>query len=79
MTHGIQDEMLRKSGQLICELRNQAGMTQEDLAFESGIDQSKISQIERLGPQVVSWRKFLSLVEALNCLAEVTLVQKEEQ
>lgn len=48
-------------------------MSQEDLAFSAGIDQSTLSKVERSGPQAISWGKLLSLAEALGCTVEITL------
>lgn len=69
----LQDEANRRFGNLLKETRQNAGMSQEDLAFSAGIDQSTLSKVERSGPQAISWGKLLSLAEALGCTVEITL------
>jgi len=79
-THGdTQDEANREAGGLIRQLRQSAGLSQEDLSFEANIDQSTLSKLERIGPQAVSWQKLFSLADALGCVVEVKLVPKDDR
>lgn len=67
-----QDEAFRRAGEEIKKLRVDSGRSQESISIESGIDQSNLSKVERLGPQVVSLAKLSRLAEALGCVVEVT-------
>jgi transcriptional regulator with XRE-family HTH domain len=46
-------------------------MSQEDVAFTAGVDQSKYSKVERLGPQVVSWAKLQAIAKAIGCTIDI--------
>ena len=70
-----QETALRRSGRAIRTIREKAGMSQEALSFEAGVDQSTISKVERLGPHVVSWQKLCSLVRELGCVVEISFVR----
>ena len=64
------------------ELRNRridAGMTQEDLAFEAGLDQSSLSKVERTGPRGVSWSRLEAVAMALNCKLRVSFEPETEE
>jgi transcriptional regulator with XRE-family HTH domain len=67
-----QHEFDRAAGAKLKELRQQAGMSQEDLSFSGNIDQSTLSKIERLGPAVISWSRFCGIVKALGYEVEIT-------
>ena len=67
-----QDEAWRTAGQRIRDARVAAGLSQEDLAIEADWDQSTLSKVERLGPQIVSTRKLEALAAALGCVVDVT-------
>lgn len=73
-----QEDANHANGARIREVRQKAGLSQEDLSFEANIDQSTLSKIERLGPQVVSWQKLFALADALGCIIEVKLTPKSD-
>lgn len=77
MTNSLQDKAFHKSGQRIRSLREKAQMTQEELSFAANIDQSTLSKLERIGPQVVSWQKLESVARALRCVVEVSFVPSD--
>lgn len=52
-------------GGIIAELRHSADMTQEDLAYESGIDRSFMSKLER-GETSISLITLVRLAETLG-------------
>jgi len=76
MTDNANETRLRDAGQTICDLRKKAGMSQEDLSFEINIDQSTLSKVERRGPHMISWAKFLALAHALDVDLEIVFHQK---
>lgn len=66
-----QDSEFAAAGARLKELRLKKNMSQEDVAFAAGVDQSTYSKVERLGPQVVSWAKLQSIAKALGCTIDV--------
>jgi transcriptional regulator with XRE-family HTH domain len=66
----------QEAGKRLREIRQKAGMSQEDVSFAAEIDQSALSKAERLGPQVVSWQKLFAIADALGCLVEVSFRPK---
>jgi transcriptional regulator with XRE-family HTH domain len=64
------------AGQKLRAIREKKGMTQEDLAFEAKMDQSKLSMIERLGPHVLSFAKLNDVAEALDCVIVIDFQSK---
>jgi len=41
------ERVVQKFGQRLAKLRNESGLTQEDMAFKVGVDRTYISLIER--------------------------------
>lgn len=75
-----QDDANRKAGESIRNLRMLRGMSQEELALKSGInDQSTISKLERNGPQILSWRQCMKVAEALDCIVQTSFVPIDER
>lgn len=71
-----QDTEFTAAGARLRELRLNKNMSQEDVAFAAGVDQSTYSKMERLGPQVVSWSKAQAVAKALGCT--ITIEFKKE-
>lgn len=71
-----QNEAFIEAGRRLRNFREQKGMSQEDLAFEAKMDQSNLSKVERLGPQIVSWTKLLTIADALGCVVEINFRAK---
>jgi hypothetical protein len=61
--------------ELNCKLAGKQlkGLSQEALAFKAGIDQSALSEIERLGPQRVSFNYLLRVTRELNAIVEINI------
>ncbi len=55
----------RKLGQRIKQLRKERNLTQEDLAFEAGVDRSYMGFIER-GEKNATLSRFMSICKKLN-------------
>jgi transcriptional regulator with XRE-family HTH domain len=66
-----QDDLDRAAGSALKALRQQSGLSQEDLATDANIDQSRLSKVERLGPSVIGWRRFCRIASALGMVVEV--------
>jgi transcriptional regulator with XRE-family HTH domain len=66
-----QEDLDRSTGEKLKELREQAGMSQEDLAFAAGIDQSGLSKLERIGPLAISWGRLCRIANVLGCEIEI--------
>jgi DNA-binding XRE family transcriptional regulator len=63
-------------GEVLRELRQKKGVTQEDLAFKSGYHSTYISQLER-GRKSPSLRAIMSLAGALNTSGSEILTRLE--
>ncbi|MEO5923045.1 MAG: helix-turn-helix transcriptional regulator [Bryobacteraceae bacterium] len=63
-------------GEVLRELRQKKGVTQEDLAFKSGYHSTYISQLER-GRKSPSLRAIMSLAGALNTSGSELLTRLE--
>jgi transcriptional regulator with XRE-family HTH domain len=74
-----QQDLYSEFGDELRNRRRNAGMTQEDLAFEAGLDQSSLSKVERTGPKSVSWSKLEAVASALNCKLRVSLEPEIEE
>ena len=61
----IKSETQTLFGQLVADLRRKADLTQEDLAYSSGIDRSFMSKLER-GENSISLPTLLRLAKALG-------------
>ena len=57
---------LKVLGERIREMRKVKNLTQEDLAYESGIDRSYIGGVER-GERNLSFNKLCQIAHALGC------------
>lgn len=68
----MQDDLDKAAGARLRDLRTAMGMSQEALSFAAEIDQSTLSKVERLGPRVVGWTRFCSILKALGYEAEVS-------
>ena len=71
-----QEEDFKAAGEAIRKIREAQGRSQEDIAFEVGMDQSTLSKMERLGPPAISWSKFIKVAQALGCTIQVSLKPK---
>jgi transcriptional regulator with XRE-family HTH domain len=59
------------AGNQLRTLREQKGLSQEKLAIEAGVDQSGLSKIERIGPQLSNWGRLIRIAQALDCTIEI--------
>jgi transcriptional regulator with XRE-family HTH domain len=75
----MQDELDKKAGAAIRDIRKKLGRSQEDVSIEVDMDQSTLSKVERLGPAGLGWKRFCDVVQALGYEAEVVFhpVQKK--
>jgi transcriptional regulator with XRE-family HTH domain len=73
----VTEESLKQAGAQLRRIREARNKSQEDVAFASTVDQSTYSKIERLGPQVVSWPKFLRILDALDLDIEVSFKSRK--
>jgi transcriptional regulator with XRE-family HTH domain len=69
----MQDDLDKKAGAALRDIRTKLGRSQEDISIEIDLDQSTLSKVERLGPAAVSWKRFCDVVKALGYEAEVVL------
>ncbi len=67
----MQDDLDKKAGAALRDIRTKLGRSQEDVSIEIDLDQSTLSKVERLGPAAVGWRRFCEIVNALGYEAEV--------
>ena len=65
-------------GVVIRRLRKERGLSQEDVAFESGVDRSFLSHIER-GLQQPSISILFRIAEALGTPASAILAEAEKE
>lgn len=72
-----QEAANRDAGTKLKDLRVESGMSQEDLSFAVDLDQSVLSRVERLGPQMVSWGKVFALAGTLNCIVEIKFRKRD--
>ena len=75
----MQDDLDKKAGAALREIRTKLGRSQEDVSIEFDLDQSTLSKIERLGPAEVGWRRFCNIVNALGYEAEVVFHPTQKQ
>lgn len=66
-------EIFEAAGAAIKQARVTAGLSQEDISAASGIDQSNLSKVERLGAHVVSLKKLSDLAESLGYVVDISL------
>jgi len=69
----LQEEENKKAGMLFQQARHKKGLSQEDLSYQAGIEQSTLSKVERLGPKDVSWQKLCSIAETMGYIVEINL------
>jgi transcriptional regulator with XRE-family HTH domain len=74
-----QEEANGRSGAQLRALRQSAGLSQEELSLAANVDQSTLSKVERLGPQVISWQKLFSIADAIDCVVEVSFRRKNNE
>ncbi len=69
----MQEDLDKRAGERLRELRIASGKSQEAISFAANLDQSTLSKVERLGPGAVGWARFCRLAEVLGYEVEVTL------
>lgn len=67
----MQDELDRRAGAALRDIRTKLGRSQEDVSIEIDMDQSTLSKVERLGPAQVGWKRFCEIAKALGHEAEI--------
>jgi len=65
-------DVLKKFGNRLRELRKQKGLSQEDLAFKSGLHRTYISDIER-GSRNLSLQNIVKIAKALGVAPKTLL------
>lgn len=73
-----QDEAFVAAGQMLRALREQKSLSQEKLAGDAGVDQSGLSKVERLGPQLLNWTRLVRVAEALDCVIEINFRPRKQ-
>lgn len=63
----VQERSFKKAGQQLRAVREAKGLSQERLSLDAVVDQSSLSKVERLGPQLMGWAQLLRLAEVLDC------------
>ena len=71
-----QEDELKAAGAMLKGIREGRGQSQEDVAYEVGMDQSAYSKVERQGPQTIGWTKLLRIAAVLDCTIQVTFKPK---
>jgi transcriptional regulator with XRE-family HTH domain len=69
----MQDDLDKKAGAALREIRTKLGRSQTDVSIEFALDQSTLSKVERIGPAAVGWKRFCNVVNALGYEAEIVL------
>jgi transcriptional regulator with XRE-family HTH domain len=67
----MQDDLDKKAGAALRDIRAKLGRSQEDVSIDIDLDQSTLSKIERTGPAAVGWKRFCEVVNALGYEAEI--------
>ncbi len=67
-----QAEQDKAAGAALRELRQRAGLSQEELADTANVDQSLLSKVERLGPGSVGWTRFCRIAHELGYEVEIS-------
>lgn len=70
-----QEDAFAHAGAALKEARLAKGLSQEKLGFEAGLDQTKYSLVERVGPHKVSWAKLVAIAQALDCVVEINFIK----
>lgn len=70
-----QTELDKEAGAAIKNLRKAAGLSQEELADSSDVDQSALSKAERLGPGAIGWVRFCRVANQLGFAVEICLTK----
>lgn len=74
----IKDNILKKFGQVIVEKRHQIGISQEDLAYDSGLARSFVSEIER-GIKQPTLTTLFQLASSLETSASKIVTELEKK
>jgi transcriptional regulator with XRE-family HTH domain len=74
----LREKVQKELGKVIAEIRNAEDLSQEDLAYEAGIDRSFMSKLER-GVISVSLLTLIMIAEKLNRKPSEILAVLEER
>jgi transcriptional regulator with XRE-family HTH domain len=74
----LREKVQKELGKVIAEIRNAEDLSQEDLAYEAGIDRSFMSKLER-GVTSVSLLTLIMIAEKLNRKPSEILAMLEER
>lgn len=74
----LREKVQKELGKVIAEIRNAEDLSQEDLAYEAGIDRSFMSKLER-GVTSVSLLTLIMIAEKLNKKPSEILATLEER
>lgn len=74
----LREKVQKELGKVIAEIRNAEDLSQEDLAYEAGIDRSFMSKLER-GVTSVSLLTLIMIAEKLNRKPSEILAVLEER
>jgi len=78
LKNGLRDQSQMLLGQIIAKLRKKADITQEDLAYECGIDRSFMSKLER-GETSISLITLILLAKGLGTKPSAILKRLETE
>ena len=78
MKQALRDDCLYLLGEIIIELREKEDLSQEDLAYDCGMDRSSMSKIET-GKTAPSLLTLIRLAQGLNTKPSVILSMLEEK
>jgi transcriptional regulator with XRE-family HTH domain len=67
----MQDDLNEAAGAALRKLRQTRGLSQEDVAIDADLDQSRLSKVERLGPAEISWQGFCRIAAVLGHAVEI--------
>jgi transcriptional regulator with XRE-family HTH domain len=66
-----QDELNKAAGAALRKLREIQGLSQERVAIDADVDQSRLSKVEHLGPTGISWQTFCRIAAVLGHEVEI--------
>ena len=78
MKQALRDDCLYLLGEIIVELREKEDLSQEDLAYDCGMDRSSMSKIET-GKTAPSLLTLIRLAQGLNTKPSIILSMLEEK
>ena len=78
MKQALRDDCLYLLGEIIIELREKEDLSQEDLAYDCGMDRSSMSKIET-GKTAPSLLTLIRLAQGLNTKPSIILSMLEEK